>query len=563
MALEDEIIALRLELKGKQEVVSGLKSVDAAQKGVGDSTRKAGSEASKAERKTTRLSNAYSALGRTAKWGLGFLGVGGVFALKQAVDASEDLAAATSGLTRNFGFQTNVASRWAAVMHGRGVEPKALTMAFGTLSSKMVEAGRKGGTALTPFHQLGMTQEEVARGARDFEWGLLRVAKALGDEEGGAKRSTAAKALLGKGFQTLTPLFSEGVEGLQEQLHWADKYGVTLSTTTKDGLMDMVVAGRETKVALLGIQIAMTKAAMPAIEAGQEELHRFIETLNDPDLSADQKMARIEQQFEQIEDTLIDLLTDAIPIVAEQGGRLGSKLAGSLAHGFLEADIVGKIVIGTWIYKALGGRVLVDAASKRIGMRIGGRISLGIAAGVIGYELWEKLSDKTKWEVQKWAHNAAYDFVDYFLTTIEDKLDDANFLSWAGVDAPNFGRPMDRWDESDRPGAPGSTQVGTDEIPPGAGTKHIPPQLPGGGVEGWPKGKGGRGGRSGRRSLAALPALTPPDRGPIALDAIGGGVGRDGARRPLSVVIPVQLKVDGRVIAEANARAVIDAESLA
>lgn len=544
MALEDELFAIRMELKNQREVVAGLREVDKTQQGVGDSTRRVGDESARAEKKTSRLGRTYRQLGSAAKYGLGILGVSGVFALRSAVDASEDLAMATSGLTRNFGFQTNVASRWAAVMHGRSVEPKALTMAFGTLSSKMVEAGRTGGTALTAFHQLGIEQDEVVRGSKDFEWGLLRVAKALGEEEGGAKRSTAAKALLGKGFQTLTPLFSEGVEGLQEQLHWADKYGVTLSTTTKDGLMDMVVAGRESKVALLGLQIAMTKAAMPAIEAGEEELHKFIETLNDPDLTADQKFARIEKQFNRITDTIIDLLVDAAPEISEHAGQIGIKIAFGLWHGFREADILGKVVIGAWIFKMLGGEALVMSGAKKVGTRIGGRIAIGVAAGVIGYELWEKLGAQTQWEVRKWGHNAAVDFVDYFLSNIEQELDDANFLSWAGVDAPNFGRP-DRWEEDAAPGQPSDRQV---VPPPGAGEVHIPPQHSPAEIR---EGKGGRGGRhrSPRLDAPRLPRLNM------------GNFRGHGPARP--VVVPVKLVLpDGRVLAEVTAHAVADDESL-
>lgn len=370
MSVEDELFGIRMELKNQREVISGFKQVDAAQRGLTSSTTKAGVAAERTEKKTSMLSRTYSRLGTAAKYGLGFLGVSGVLALDRAVDASEDLAAATSGLTRNFGFNTNVASRWAAVMHGRSVEPKALTMAFGTLSSKMVEAGREGGTALTAFHQLGITQDEVQRGAKDFEWGLFRVAKALGEEEGGAKRSTAAKALLGKGFQTLTPLFSEGAEGLKEQLHWADKYGVTLSTTTKDGLMDMVVAGRESRVAMLGLQIAMTKAAMPAIKAGEEELHQFIATLNDPDLSADQKIRRIEKQFLRIEDTLIDIVTAALPRIAEHGGEIGVKLAGALWHGFANSDLLGKLFIGGWLFAKMGGGGMVASMGGAVGRKL-------------------------------------------------------------------------------------------------------------------------------------------------------------------------------------------------
>ncbi len=374
MALSDELVAIRLELKGVRETVEGFKSVDKAQESVGRSTTKAGTAASRAERKTSGLTRAYQSLGKTARWGLGFLGVGGVFALKSAVEHSEELAKTTTGLSRNLGLQTNVASRWGAVAQARDIDSKSLTMSFTTLSRKMVEAGRTGGTLLTPFHQLGLTQADAAKGAHDFEWGLMRVGKALGDAHGGSVRQAAAQQLLGRGYQAILPLFSEGTKGLQEQLHWADKYGVTLDGKTNKSLMDMVQAQRESKVATLGLQLALTKALMPAIEGGQHELQKFIQTLNDPKMSGDEKIAAIERQFGHLEDKLLDVLTAALPSIAEHGGELGEKLAVALWTGFIHSDTLGKLVIGAWLFHAMGGFSAIGV----VGARVGGKLATSL-----------------------------------------------------------------------------------------------------------------------------------------------------------------------------------------
>lgn len=370
-ASKSDLLQLRMKLIDGKVVSQGVDRVTASEKKLGKTTDEVSRKQKYATHTQSRLTSSYKSLGTAARYGLGFLGVGGVLAIKSSIQATEDLALATSGLTRNFGFSTNVASRWAAVIHGRSVEPKALTMAFASLSTKMTEAGRKGGTLLTPFHQLGLTQADAAKGAKDFEWGLLRVAKALGEEEGSARRSTAAKALLGKGFQTLTPLFSEGVEGLKEQLEWADKYGVTLNTTTKDGLMEMVMAQRENKVAMLGLQVSVTKALMPAIHAGDDELQKFIATLNSPHLTAEEKMNRISDQFLALEKDLVRIIEQALPEIAEQGGHLGVALAGAVWHGFINSDTLGKLVIGAWLFKSFGGLSLVGA----LGAKVGGRLA--------------------------------------------------------------------------------------------------------------------------------------------------------------------------------------------
>ena len=463
MAVEEELFAIRMELKNQREVVAGFKEVATVEKEVAAQTGRTGVAAEKAEKKTSRLGASFAALGTKAKLGLGFLGVGGVFALESAVHESENLALATSGLSRNFGFATNVASRWGAVMHSRDVDPKALTQAFATLASKMVEAGRKGGTALTAFHQIGLTQEEVTRGAHDYQWGIMRVVEALGEEEGGSKRATAAKALLGKGFQTLTPLFSEGAEGLKEQLHWADEYGVTLNTTTKDGLMEMVKGQRQLKVATLGLQLALTKALMPAIHGGEDQLKSFIQTLNSEDLSAEEKINRIEKQFLGLESALIEIISDALPRIAEHGGELGVQLAGAFWHGFQESDLQGKLVMSAWLFHALGGTSYLGAKMKGLGRTSGGAFAKGMIEGVVAtFLLWEvfnSTSDQQKQAVYKaglnageWFVNGLVHVINAGIEGINAAMDASNIAAFAGVDAPNIGLVGEvDWREEGRP----------------------------------------------------------------------------------------------------------------
>jgi hypothetical protein len=322
-------------------------------------------------RKTSLLTRAYRGLKTAAKYAFGAIAIGGVFALRSAVDATANLAKTTIGLQRNLGLTANEASRWGAVAESREINTKALTTTFAVLSSKMVEAARKGGALLTPFRQLGIRQAEVTKGSHNFQWGLLRVAKALGDAKGGAQRLTAAKALMGKGFQSVLPLFSEGVKGLKEQLYWSDKYHVTLNGKTTKSVMEFVQAQRESKVAMLGLKVSLATALMPALKDGEDQLQKFIFTLNDPKLSAEQKITRIGKQFERLEDMLIQVITKALPKVAESGGTLGVKLAGAVVKGFLHSGIWGKLVIGAWIFKFLGGFGLLRIIGARMAVALG------------------------------------------------------------------------------------------------------------------------------------------------------------------------------------------------
>jgi hypothetical protein len=558
VALEDELIAIRLELQGQTEAVAGMKEVIDAEKGLGTQTRATGEESKAAEKHTLGLGNAYGTLYGKAKLALGFLGVGGVFAVEQAVHNTEELSKTTTGLSRNLGLATNVASRWGAVAFSREIDPKALGMSFGVLSSKMVEAARKGSTLLTPFHQLGLNQEEVAKGAGNFEWGLMRVVKALGEEEGGAKRATAAKAVLGKGYATLLPLFAEGTEGLKEQLHWADEYGVTLGGKANEGLMELVKGQREMKVATLGLQVSLTKALQPAILAGEEQVKEFIKTLNDPNLSAEQKTKRIEHQFLELEDDLMKIIEQALPGVAENAGRLGVKMAAAVWHGFQHSNLLGKIAIAGWVFSLFGGEALVKTGAKKVGGMIGTDMGIGIGVGVTGGfiagEIFNHLSRQTQQEVSGWAYHAAHNFVNFFVAEVNKGLNDANVLSFLGVEAPQVPEWKDHLREAE------------EERPLGKGTSsHV-------------LGTGGGGSNAAKRKAyeslwgkappAGPPPWPPPRKGPplaprLNAPSLPSGLGAAWHGRPAgSLVVHTHLHLDGRELTESVARHVLDAEAL-
>lgn len=516
MALSDELLQIRLELKGVRETVSGLEATGKATKGISGATTKAATESGKAEKKTSRLTRAYNGLGRAARWGIGFLGIGGVFALKSAVDNTEELAKTTAGLSRNLDLNSKTASRWGAVAHARDIDSKSLTMTFTILARRMTDAARKGGTLLTPFHQLGLTQEDAAKGAHNFQWGLMRVAKALGDAEGGSKRQAAAQQLLGRGYSTVLPLFAEGTKGLQEQLHWADKYGVTLDDKTNSSLMDMVQAQRESKVAMLGLQVGLTKTLMPAIDAAEGQFQTFVQTLNDPNLTTDEKINRIEAQFSRLEDDLIQLIQDALPKIASEGGQLGVKLAGAVWSGFWHSDALGKLVIGGWLLSksgllsGVGGKAgklmargllrifvptiaaelaagstlsqVMQTRFRSMGVLSGRAMALGMALGLVtlGFFIAQEVDQKTHGAFRQWGINAGQNFVNALIWVvnqgiglINDALNSSNALSVFGVDAPQIGLigPVDFTKPGHTP-SPGANN------PLAPGFQSIIPQLP-------------------------------------------------------------------------------------
>lgn len=428
---QNELVEIRMKLLGASQVS---KEGEKAGRGIS----KVGTSSEKAARKTGVLTRAYRSLGTMAKFAFGAIAVSGVFYLKSAIEKTGELAKTTTGLSRNLGISTQAASRWGAVAQAREIDTKSLNTAFATLSSRAVEAARKGGTLLTPFHQLGISQRELIKHGGDFNWILTRSANALGNEAGGTKRMTAAKALLGKGYQSLLPLFSEGSKGLQEQLHWADKYGVTLDGKTNKSLMEMVQAQRESKVAMLGLKVGLTTALMPAIEGGEGQLQQFIATLNSDKLSGEQKINRIEKQFEDLENFLIKFIADALPKVAENGGKLGVALAGAVWTGFRNSNILGKAVIAAYLFKILGGGgLLKNMLLKRYaenGKLSGKAFTAGVILGtaLLGFLLAEALDKKLHW--RQWGINAGQNFINALISIINSGIAEINSVLDRSID---------------------------------------------------------------------------------------------------------------------------------
>lgn len=525
MSTKNDLIEIRMRLLGAKAVATEAERAGKGIKGVGTSSTNAGRESGRAAKHTSVLTRAYHNLGRVAAYAFAAVGVAGVYALKTAVENTTELAKTTSGLNRNLGLSAQEGSRWAAVAYARGISTQTLTTGTTKLARSFVEANRKGGTARTALNQLGITHAQAARGAKDFGYALDLVANKFGKAKAGPERAAAAQALFGKSYSTILPLFSSGRKGLEEQLHWADKYGLTLDGKTNKKLMDFVSAQRESKVAVLGLEVSLTKALLPALKGGEEELQGFIATLNSPKLSGEQKINRIGEQFTKLENKLIGIIADALPKVAEQGGVLGLKLAGAVWKGFKNSGLTGKLVISSWLFKYMGGGGLIKAVAGRAGGMMArglmavfapvmaaelaaggtfGQIVIGrfktlgkwsgrafvvgavLGAATVGYELG-KLAAK-KWPdageaFRLWGVHAGEGFVNGLISLINKGIDEINktfneinILGKLGVSAPEIGHVGGvNWENVGKtaPHPPTAQQV---PFPPGAGKHHIKPQ---------------------------------------------------------------------------------------
>jgi len=309
---------------------------------------------------------------------------------KTAVTTTQDLAKTTAGLNRNLGFTVKEGSRWASVAKSRDIDAKALTMSFTTLSRRVVEAGhaiREGGgaaeSAMVPFTRLGLSQRDVLSGSKDLDSFLPKLADSFGKAEGGAKRQASAQQLLGRGYATILPLFADGAEGLKEQQKWADKYGTTLNEKTLKAQMDLVSAQRETKVAWLGIQVTFAKFVTPALEKANDEFQKIAAIMADDKLTSDEKWKQVGEIIMKWATKAKDAFIEILPKLVEAAGKAAPEIAGAFVKGFLNAPILGQLLLGGWLLSKMGGLGAVGKMGTTVGTRFATAFK-GAAVLVIG-----------------------------------------------------------------------------------------------------------------------------------------------------------------------------------
>lgn len=380
-----DLVQIAMRLTGARTAAAEARGVSTAIAGTGTAAEAAGVQAAASSSRTDRMKKSWATAGRIAR-GAALGAAGGAallaFQTKAAVAQSTELAATTAGLHRNLGLTNQEGSRWAAVAKARGIDAKSLNLSFTTLSKNIAAGAEDNAAYEDSFAKLGLTQDEVKNGTRDFSGFVTRLADAFGDAEGGAERQALAQKLLGRGYQSVLPLFADGSKSLQEQLEWADKYHVTMGGQMVKDNMDLVKAQRESKVAWLGIQQTLSAAVLPILTDAHGEFQDLAQVVSDPKLTDGEKISILGKKLQKAADKGFNAFTKMLPELASRVGENIPRVAGAFVNGFLNANVWGKLLLGGWLLKKMGG----GAAAAAIGSKVGGWIGAKMLAKM-GVEL--------------------------------------------------------------------------------------------------------------------------------------------------------------------------------
>lgn len=237
--------------------------------GIGKAGTKAERGLKRTERQANRTARGFHGLSRGAKLGIGAIGgAAALGAAKNAISSTVGLTKTTMGLQRATKMDTESASRWAAQAKVRGIDATALNMSMGTLSKNMTLAGEGGKSQIKAFDRLGISQARLKATGGDISKLLPVMADRFKSMGPSAQRTASMMALMGRGWQKLTPLMAGGSKEMNASLKLADKYGVTLHGKPLKSMNDLMQTQREMQLAQLGWQVQFSTQIAPRLIKG-------------------------------------------------------------------------------------------------------------------------------------------------------------------------------------------------------------------------------------------------------------------------------------------------------
>jgi hypothetical protein len=214
------------------------------------------------------LKSSISGLSGMAKGMLGGLVVfGGISALKGATEQVTQMGALAQSMHTTMGMNVQTAGEWLAVSQAYGVNTRSLGMSFKTLATQSTAAQEGTKTSVKLFGTMGISMGALKKTGGDMSAQMLLVVDALNKMPPGAQKTADATKLLGRGWQALMPLLSQGSQAIKDQMLEAKAYGAQLGGDSSKNVMKLHEAQIQLKLAGIGLQVMFVKDLLPALLA--------------------------------------------------------------------------------------------------------------------------------------------------------------------------------------------------------------------------------------------------------------------------------------------------------
>lgn len=274
MATAKGDVDIAVKLRGAREFASDSKRVSTSVDGIGNSVDRADRSVKDGRKGIDRLRTSMRTMGPVAAAAGAAVFTFGAVQAKKAVDTTLALAKSTMRLNRMTNLSTQENSRFAAVAKIRGIEDKQMGMMLTRLSTAMIgyQEGTAGARKALDF--FGVSQDAIAK--NDPAAVLVEIADGYANATDKARKNAYAQQLLGRSWQNIAPLISQGAKGLREELQLAGDLGAVFDPEDLKSTSAFIAAQRQAQYASLGLQIALGKKLIPTLAKGALSFTKFI-----------------------------------------------------------------------------------------------------------------------------------------------------------------------------------------------------------------------------------------------------------------------------------------------
>jgi TP901 family phage tail tape measure protein len=106
-------------------------------------------------------------------------------------------------------------------------------------------------------------------------------------------------------------------------------------------------------------------------------ISKVLKVLSDPKLTGEQK-------FNRVAEMLGDMVSRAIPVIANAAAQAAPKVVEAFVKGWLAADAWARLLVGAWLFTKLGGWKAFFGVGAKGGVAVGAGMATGTATGLKG-----------------------------------------------------------------------------------------------------------------------------------------------------------------------------------
>lgn len=185
--------------------------------------------------------------------------------LKGAAEETTAFAKGTMKLQRELGVSAESASSLLAVFNRFGIDVEGASKNLGIFAKKIEAAAEPGKYAGSVFEELGIKLKETNGTLRTADSVMLDVADKFKAMPNGVEKTAEAMRLFGKSGKDLLPILNLGSKGIQELEAQAKKMGLVLTQDNINAVKKNIVAQKDYKEALAGINVQLGNEVMPIL----------------------------------------------------------------------------------------------------------------------------------------------------------------------------------------------------------------------------------------------------------------------------------------------------------